>query len=65
MGKFDKIIGDCEERRKIALEDIADFEAGRKIHINDEDVTPKWLERAKRDVDLFDRLIAAYTEQNE
>ena len=65
MGKFDKETSWCKVRRKIALEDIADFEAGQKIYLNDEDMTPGFLTRAKTDVEMFDRLIAAYIARNE
>ena len=61
MTKFDDQIDWCQKRREVAAEDIKDFEeAGQRISRDGVDITDRMIARAKSDIELFDRLIAAY-----
>jgi hypothetical protein len=64
MGKFDKEIAWLRERKAIAVEDLNDFKCGRRRQWSGPDgtveITQHLIDRAERDIDLFDRLIAAY-----
>jgi hypothetical protein len=64
MGQFDDSLKWCRERRAIAVEDLKDFAAGRRQFLNDVDITDKLVARAKRDIEQFDILIAAYEKRN-
>jgi hypothetical protein len=61
MGKIDDSIAWCRERRKIALADYEDYKAGRQhVSVNDVDVTKQMMDRARKDLEQFNILIAAY-----
>jgi hypothetical protein len=68
MGKFDKEIAWLRERKAIAVEDLNDFKRGRRRQWSGPDgiveITQHLIDCAERDIDLFDRLIAAYERHN-
>jgi hypothetical protein len=61
MGTFDESIAWCRKRREVALGEYNDYAAGRqRISMNGFDVTEQMMDRARRDVEQFNILIAAY-----
>jgi hypothetical protein len=67
MGKFDDEIDWCRQRRAFAVQDIRELESGRRQWAGpkgENGITQELLKKARQDVVLFDRLIAAYEKHN-
>ena len=67
MGKFDVQLAWCRERLAIAVEDLKEFEAGRRQWTGPDgvqEITGELMERAKRDTVFFETLITAYEKHN-
>jgi hypothetical protein len=65
MGRFDLQIGWLHKHKACAEEALRDLRCGRKIEINDKDVTAEWVATYKQLVARYEELIVAYRARDE
>jgi hypothetical protein len=69
MGKFDQQLTHWRDQHRIAVEDLEDFQAGKRKIAEDTgegwvDVTDRWTERVQIEVAVFAQLVEVYEKLN-
>jgi len=65
MGAFDLQIGWLHKHKACAEDALRDLKHGRKIEINDKDVTEEWMATYEHLIAKYRDLILAYKARNE
>jgi hypothetical protein len=64
MGELDVQIESFRAQRSIAMNDLVDYQTGPRCFRDGVDVTDSLIERAQRNIAVFEALIAAYEAHN-